>query len=77
MANDRLWLICKHCKKEVLLAKYYPIKSHSRLWSAEHLVVFIETHIEHSPNFGHNDLNGDTCFEIGTDSTFESDGVEQ
>ncbi len=67
MANDRLWLRCRHCGEYGALAKYYPSLGHG-IWSPESLDKFVWKHMECSPNFGQHDLAGDTCFTIHAES---------
>lgn len=68
MANDRIHIMCRHCKKYRSMAKYYPTLGHG-VWFPESLSDFIERHMEHSPHFGGDDLGGDACFELFAESS--------
>ena len=63
MANDRIWLVCRTCGREKLLAKYYPTLYSDPVpdvseWALEHI---------HSETRG-LDLRGDVCFDLRTES---------
>ena len=74
MANDRIFISCKHCGEQMTLAKYYPTIGHG-IWHHESLDAFIKKHMECSPAFGGMDLGGDVCFELSTESEPTEDGV--
>lgn len=67
MANDRIYMKCRNCGKEKMLAKYYPTMGHGIAFPAE-VICWIEEHIMCSPHFGENDLHGDRCFDLFTES---------
>ncbi len=67
MANDRIYIKCKHCGEYFTLAKYYPSLGHG-IWFPESLDAFIEDHMRHSPAFGKMDLEGDACFTLFAES---------
>jgi hypothetical protein len=66
MANDRIFIICRHCKAGNLLAKYYP--SNAGVWWPDRVKDFVDKHIQCSPEFGKVDLDGDRCFDLIAES---------
>lgn len=67
MANDRILFKCRGCGETVTLAKYYPTLGHG-IWFPETISAYVEKHIECSLNFGKDDLGGDRCFDLFTES---------
>lgn len=67
MANDRIYIQCKHCREKKTLAKYYPTLAHG-VWHPKSVCEWIEKHMECSPAFGGFDLGGDRCFDLFTES---------
>jgi len=67
MANDHIFIQCRHCKEQRSLAKYYPTLGHG-VWFPEKVCNFIEKHMKCSPSFGDQTLNGDRCFDLITES---------
>lgn len=67
MANDRIWLECKHCGCKTLFAKYYPTLE-TDIWFQGKLGDFINRHVKCSPEFGNDNLKGDRCFNLMTES---------
>lgn len=66
MANDRLFLKCKHCGEEEVLARYLVTEIDVRERS---LPFFVRHHIENcSPRMYHGDLGGDSVFDVVTES---------
>ena len=66
MANDRLYMECKNCKKIMMILKYYP-SGNSYVFDAKHLEDFLVWHLNCSKPT--QDLNGDRCFNIFTESS--------
>ena len=67
MANDRIHIRCRNCGRVRTLAKYYPTIG-SGVWEPQVLADWIDQHIQCSPNFGREDLNGDRCFDLMVES---------
>jgi hypothetical protein len=67
MANDRIYFKCRHCGETKLLAKYYPTLGHG-VWFPEEMCKWVEHHMECSPYFGGQDLQGDRCFDLFAES---------
>ena len=67
MANDLIFLKCRTCGHTKMLAKYYPTLGHG-VWYPDEVSRFVEKHMECSPNFGYDDLKGDRCFDLFTES---------
>ena len=66
MANDRLFLECRHCGAMQLLMKYYP-GGNSYLWEKKVIEDFMSGHVKCSPNVGMN-MGKDRCFNLVTES---------
>ena len=79
MANDRIRIKCRKCGEEMTFAKYYPTLGHG-IWSSHipYLEEFVSKHMECSPYFGGDSLNGDRCFDLFTESeiVLESNGLQ-
>lgn len=67
MANDRIFLKCRHCGYTKMLAKYYPSIGHG-IWFPGSVSDWVEKHITCSPAFGNMTLEGDRCFDLFTES---------
>lgn len=67
MANDRIFLKCRHCGDCTMLAKYYPTIGHG-IWNHEKLDEWVDKHMQCSPHFGEIDLKGDRCFDLFSES---------
>jgi hypothetical protein len=71
MSNDRIFLKCGHCKKELLLIKYYPSGSYVVPNIQKKLEDFINDHledIEHPWSFKPGLPKGKDLFVITTES---------
>ena len=67
MANDRIFIECRHCNEKTLFAKYYP--SNYGVWDMRKVASFIDEHMGCNPNVGIKmDLNGDRCFNLWTEN---------
>lgn len=66
MANDKIFIKCKHCGEHTTLFKYYP--SNYGLFHPDWVDAFAEKHFHCSPHFGKMDLEGDVCFELVVES---------
>lgn len=65
MANDRIYIKCRHCKATFLFAKYYP--SNYGLWYPKEFEEWVDQHMgcgEHGIS-----LNGDRCFDLCAQSS--------
>ncbi len=73
MANDRLYLVCRHCDARKCLTKYYPSCWHSGDERAREngaaVILFVEEHIGCSPRAHHGDLDRDTIVTVETEQT--------
>ncbi|KKL73158.1 hypothetical protein LCGC14_2077720, partial [marine sediment metagenome] len=65
MANDRLYIECKDCKKFIMFLKYFPY-GRSYTWDNSELEVFMLKHINCSKP--EQTLHGDRCFNIFAES---------
>ena len=65
MANDRIFIKCRGCKKKAILAKYYP--TNNGVWNRDKLCNFIDDHINCTADYA-GDLGGDRCFDLYTES---------
>lgn len=68
MANDRIFIKCKHCGYTTMLAKYYPGGLGHGVWNPKLVEAFIDKHMTCSPNFNKPDLDSDRCFDLFTES---------
>ena len=69
MANDRIFIKCRHCNECMTFAKYYPTIGHG-IWFHESLDEFVIKHMMCSPAFGGMDLEGDRCFDLLTEDEY-------
>ena len=67
MANDRINLRCRGCGAEKMLVKYYP-RQFDGIWSPTEVSWWIAEHLQCSPHWGQQDLGGDRCFDLFTES---------
>lgn len=68
MANDRLFLVCLHCRASTMLAKYYP--GDYGVWNGEQRIgAFVNEHMGCSPAVRDSamELANDACFEVLTE----------
>lgn len=69
MANDRIYIVCRQCGSQKMLAKYYP-GGPMGVWFPEAVEHWVDKHMRCSPasvNFCPT-LNGDRCFNLIAES---------
>ena len=66
MANDRIFIKCRHCNENMTFAKYYPTIGHGICFK-DSLDEFVYKHMQCSPEFGKADLGKDRCFDLFTE----------
>ena len=77
MANDRIFIVCRHCRDRGLLAKYYPPQTIGHgVWNVARLEAFVEQHMRCSPAFGQSTLEGDRCFDLIAESDQRLRGLD-
>lgn len=69
MANDRLYIKCKQCHKNMVAAKSYGSKF---VYDGEALIEFMNTHLKDC-NDVITDFSGDGCFEFFPESSQQYD----
>ena len=69
MANDRIFLKCRHCGKTKSFIKYYPSAHGIQSSNFYDFAKWINRHMECNFDVGVKmDLGGDRCFDLFTES---------
>jgi len=66
MANDRIILRCKRCKKDKVIYKHYP----SGGYATDNIGEFIDEHLRECQQRFDTDLGCDAGFELHTEHTY-------
>lgn len=72
MANDRIYITCKYCGAEKLLAKYYPTINANE-WPASDFADWMYTHMHCETHPRGFDLAGEPGFTLKTESEGNAD----
>jgi hypothetical protein len=67
MANDKVFLVCKHCRRAIAFMNYYPNTGLYWVGQEERLTNFISEHSKSCNRPVGVDLGGDTRFELLTE----------